>query len=394
MKKLLFVGAGVYQLPGIRKANEEGYVTIAIDGDPKAIGLQEANLGKHLNILDKELCLKFAKEHEIDGVLTIASDVAVPTVAYIAEQMHLPGISTNTAEVSTNKYLQRQKMIEAGIKCPIFEIVGSEEELNDALNKFQYPVVIKPIDSAGSRGVFYVDTDEKLYSSFPTSMRYSKVKKVIIEEFIDGFEVSIEAFSCFGETKIIALSRKERTAPPHMLDTSVTFPAQLSEDMIEKVKKIGIATIKAIGIDHAPIHLELLISPNEEVVPVELAARGPGFKVFTDIIPYVTGVDVLKASLDLALGKKPDLQITQNKAASVVFLEAIDGFVEEIRGVEIARAYPEVYDLDIYVKRGDKTRKLSSGQDRVGHVIVFGNHAGEVLTRAKEIGEMITFDTK
>ncbi|MHA1516235.1 MAG: ATP-grasp domain-containing protein, partial [Candidatus Heimdallarchaeaceae archaeon] len=149
MKKLLFVGAGVYQLPGIRKANEEGFVTLAIDGDPKAIGLQEANLGKHLNILDKELCLKFAKEHEIDGVLTIASDVAVPTVAYIAEQMHLPGISTTIAEVSTNKYLQRQKMVEAGIKCPIFEIVGSEEELNDALNKFQYPVVIKPIDSAG-----------------------------------------------------------------------------------------------------------------------------------------------------------------------------------------------------------------------------------------------------
>lgn len=377
------MGAGVFQKRGIEAAKEMGLYVIAVDGDPKAVGLALADRSYVMNIKDVPALLAVARKEKINGVITIASEVTIPIVARICDALKLPGLSREVAAKCHDKELMRKAFYAHGVPSPKSLAAYSASELAAVAKGFRFPVVIKPSDSAGSRGVRMIQEPGNLESAYNLAVGYSSDRKVLIEEFMEGVEVSVEAFVVRGKVHIIVLSDKIRSDPPVLTDTEITFPSAYDAKTQKKIIAVAKRAIEAVGVQDAPIHLELMMT-KDGPVPVELAARGPGFKLFTDIIPTITGIDVVRAAIELALGKKPALKRTKRKASVIRFLDTHDGIVESIRGLDEARRVPDIYEVELYVKHGDKTHRLTSGAERIGHIISIANTRKRALQAVDE----------
>ena len=218
-------------------------------------------------------------------------------------------------------------------------------------------------------------------------------RKVVVEEFMEGTEVSVEAFMSAGKMYTIGLSDKIRTPPPYLLDTHVIFPAAWSAEDKQKIIDVAEAATHAVEITEGPVHMELMMT-HQGPVPVELAARGPGFKVFTDVLPMITGIDLLKALIDVSLGNSPDLTPRQQQmSAAIRFFSAQDGRIKDITGIEEIKSTPGIFNIEMYVQKGDKVKSLTCGADRIGHVIAIapGREKAMQLIKAVDKKLEITF---
>lgn len=367
-KKIMFVGAGKFQLPGIRKAREMGLFVIATDGDSGAPGLKLADISYVLDVKDLKANLDVARKNSIDGILAVASDVSLKTVGAISQELRLPGLSLDVIERCTDKELMRNAFFKNRVPSPKSYAVYSYEELLEKAGRIGYPLVVKPADNAGSRGVRMVFTKQNLNEAYLTALKNSRKGKVLIEEFMEGFEVSVEAFIYEGRMNVIALSDKVRTSPPYLLDIKVIFPSAYPYNIRKEIIKVAENVIEAVGINIGPVHMELMMT-KDGPVPVEVAARGPGFKVFTDILPMITGIDLLKVLIQISLNEKPSLKKTKNMSSVIKFINVKSGILKKISGLDKAIKVEDIYDLELYVKEGDKVNELTCGSDRIGHII-------------------------
>lgn len=377
-KKVLIIGAGPVQYPGIAKAKEMGLFTIAVDRDQKAPGLAIADIPLVIDVKDISSLIQVARQYQVDGVFSISSEVSIMSVAAVAEELNLPGIHKKTARIVTDKSLMRELYLKNNVPSPEFGIAYSLTEVYELIKKISLPVVIKPADNAGSRGVTLVAFEKEIKDAFEKARSFSHQKKVIIESFMEGVEVSVEAFVYKNDIKILALSDKIRTPPPYLLDTMVIFPSDYSGKTLYNIREVAIKAIKAVGIENGPVHIEIMMTPAGPKM-VELGARGPGFKVFTEIIPHVTGVDVVEGVIRLALGEEPDLDVNENRAAVLRFIEANPGRIKEIRGQEQILNMKGVYDFELYLDVNDIIKQLTCGDDRVGHIITFADTREKAL---------------
>ncbi len=364
----MFVGAGPYQVKGIEKAKEMGMFVVATDGNPEAPGLEVSDLSYVVDVKDIDANLEIARKNSVDGVLSVASEVSIRTVAVISQSLGLPGLEIDVAEKCTDKALMREAFFDSGVPSPKSYAVCDYQELLSKKEEIGLPVVIKPADNAGSRGVRLVEELDELKFAYDKALEYSEKGKVLIEEYMDGVEVSVEAFMYEGIMHVIALSDKVRTDPPYLLDKEVIFPSTYNYEVKKQIIREAEKAIKAVGIKMGPVHMELMIT-KDGPVPVELAARGPGFKVFTDIMPTITGIDLLKELILISLGQRPNLMKTRNKASVIKFIDTKTGTLKKISGLEEAKKINGIYELELYVEEGDSVHILTCGADRVGHII-------------------------
>lgn len=385
---LMVVGAGPFQLPAIHKAQAMGLRVLALDGNPDALGLKAADVGLPMDIKDSEACLEVARQHKVNGVLAVASEVTVPTVAYIAEKMKLPGCGTPAAQASTNKAVMRRLFAEHGTPSPRSASVKSLAEAVCVAAGIGYPVVVKPPDSSGSRGVSRVDDAEHLRRAFEEALQYSRKGIVLVEEYVEGDEVAVEGFVVEGVFRPLVVSDKIRTPPPHLLDRTVSFPSTKPPECQAEILSVASAAVKALGIDSAPIHMELLLGQRGPVV-VEVAARGAGFHVFTKIVPWVTGVDAVAVQIRMALGERVDVSPVCARGAVLHFPEYPPGKIVRIEGLDEARKIEGVIDLDIYRSPGERMPPLRSGSDRAGHIIAYGENREEAERSVREALERL-----
>ncbi len=391
----MFVGAGRFQLPGILKAKEMGLKIVAIDKNPHAPGLRIADVPICMDIKNIKGCLKIAKKYKIDGVTTIASEIALPTVATIAEELGLVGIKKQVAKISNNKELQRKCFKKANVPSPAFHPVFSLKEAKRTIRDFGFPVVVKPVDNAGARGVSKVENWKQLEFAFKWAKKHSRCGKILVEKFMEGCPISVEEFVYKRKKIILVTSDKEKTPPPYLVDTLVCFPSKFenSERWIRKIETVAKKATKAVGIDNSPAHIEMMMTEKGPML-IELGARGAGFKVFTDIIPNITGVDVLEATINLAVGEKPNLKKTKKKGSVLLFFKNTPGRLRKVVGVASAKKISGIYEIDIYVKPGDIIRPLRCGDDRIGHIISLGNNREHALKIAKMAEKKIKFITQ
>jgi biotin carboxylase len=393
-KTVMFIGAGRFQEAGIRMAKEMGLRVIATDGDSQAPGFRFADLAFSCDVKDLEGQLRIARKNHIDGVLSIASDVSLSAVAYVATAMSLPGIDGDTVEKCTDKALMRKAFYEHDVPSPQSIAVENEEHAFNAAQHIGFPVVIKPADNAGSRGVRYVRDAKEVAEAYTAALGYSRKKKVLVEDFMEGVEVSIEAFVVNKQMQVLTLSDKVRTPPPYLLDIDVIFPSAYPQELQQKIIAIAEKAIRAVGINMGPVHMELMMT-KEGPIPVELAARGAGFKVFSDIVPIITGIDLLKASIDMALGYPVDLKRCRNLGAAIKFFSAkCDGQLNGINGIEKVKAMKDVYDLEFYYSSGDKVKALTSGSDRIGHIITIGENRKAALHVMAEAVKLLKIEVE
>lgn len=372
MKKIMAVGAGVMQVPSIKKAHDMGYYVIAVDMNPEAEGFKYADEAVVVNTIDIPGVVEAAKRLKVDGVFT-TSDFPVRTVAAVGEALNLPAISVENAYKATDKIKMREALKTAGVPVPLFFKARTEDEFMTAVKEIishGYKCIVKPADSSASRGVDLLakyDTDY-LKEVYQYSKSYSHSGEVVVEEFMEGPEVCVETLNVNGVCYPIQITDKLTTEAPYFVEMGHTQPSQHTPEDQEDIKRVAVACNMALGNYNGSSCTEVKLTKDGAKV-VEMGARLAGDYMTSDLVPLSTGVDMVESIIKIAMGEKPDVEHKFEKASAVRFLGAEEGTIKSISGVEDAAKVPGVIRVEMYVKPGDESVEIKSSLDRLGYVI-------------------------
>ena len=382
---MMILGAGPLQIPAIQKAKELGYQIISVDYDEHAPGFALADIKLLVSTLDQEAVLREAQRLQPDVVITSTSDGPVRTAAYVNEKLgKRPDLSYENAQCATIKSKMRDRLKECGVPIPKYFAAADFDAFKKAVEALREHCIVKPADNAGSRGVALLEPGERnsrvLYEY---SKGNSRNVTVMVEEVMEGPEVSVEALVIEGEPHIITVTDKYITPPPYFVELAHCEPSILDSNVIEEIKTVAAQAIKAIGIENAPAHVEIKVTKDGPQI-VELAARLGGDFITSRLVPLSTGIDLVGASVLLATGKKPDLMSKKQQGAAIHFIHTREeGILSEIVLPETGQEGVE--EIVLYKKPGEKVNGTRSSNDRLGHVITTGASAQE----AKALGENI-----
>ena len=373
MKKVLFLGAGPLQVPALTKLKEAGAYLIVCDYYPQAVGMALADKALDISTTDKERVLACAREYKPDYVLTSTTDAPVQTVAYVCEKLGLPcGISYESAICATEKSAMRARLEAHGVPIPKYFGCKNYEEFIGAVKFFAAECVIKPADSAASRGVELIRSglsDAALKKHYDNTKAYSRNGIVMVEEHMRGDEVSAECFIIDGNVHIIAITDKMITELPYFVEIGHSEQSVLPAEIQREIRDTATQAIRAIGIRNGVSHTELKIT-DSGVKVVEVAARLGGDYITSKLVPLSTGVDMVGNSILQAIGEPVDIRHKFAKGSAIRFIYGHEGIIDSISVDERIKRIPEMTDLEIYARSGDRIHDLHSSNDRLGHIIV------------------------
>jgi biotin carboxylase len=396
VKTVLFVGAGRNQRRAIARVKELGARVVAVDRNTEAPGFAEADAGEAVDFADAEAVADAGRRHAVDGVMTIASDAAVPIVAAVAERLGLPGIGTEAAHLATNKIAMRRVFAERGVPQPQFAGVREVVDARVAAKTIGFPAVLKPADSAGQRGVFLLRSIDDL-AQLPLALAASRSGEAILEEFHEGREINTLIVAREHDARLITASDRIR---PQGVGFGValahSYPSTLFGDTLAEVERVALAAVKAIGLRNGIAYPQLLVSPGNEVRVVEIAARIPGGQM-VEVPRYGIGVDLVEVALRQALGEEvPDELIAPRfqQPFAIRFLTAEPGplptgVVRSVGPLDKAAAFPGVDRVETWIEPGETIRPVQTDGDRRGYVIALGETNLEALERADAAAGLI-----
>ena len=319
-QKLVIIGANDFQNQLILKAKDLGYETHVFAWQDGSIGEKTADYFYPISIVEKEKILEVCKDIKPVGVCSIASDLATITVNYVAENLGLPCNPTANTLQCTNKYEMRKKLKENNIKVPNF-IKVSEDESTWNFDSLTFPVIVKPTDRSGSRGITKVYDIEKMSDAIHYATKDSFEKSAIIEKYIEGNEYSCECISYNGKHYFLAFTKKYTTGEPNFIETAHCEPSDISEDLQEKIKKEIFKSLDALNIRNGASHTEFKIDNDGNFRVIEIGARMGGDCIGSDLVLLSTGYDFVKMVIDVAVGKKPDfVKVCEPSIAEIQFI--------------------------------------------------------------------------
>ena len=391
-KRIMILGAGVLQRPGIVKAREMGYEVVAVDMDPNAVGFQDADINLVISTIDIPAVVKAAEEYRIDGVMTLASDMPMRTVACVGRALGLPAISEEAAFQATDKHAMRKALKEHGVPVPVFFGVKDEAAYREAIGQIPGDCfIVKPADSSGSRGVHLVSKLEDPMNAFYDSRKFSRSGVVMVEEYMTGPEISVESLTVDGKTEVIAITDKLIVGNGNFTEIGHTQPTALPEAVREEIKDVVCRTVKAIGIDHSPSHAELKVTPTGVKV-VEIGARLGGDNITTALVPLSTGVDMLEACIRIAMAEPVEAFRKVPNTAAIRYFNPEIGTILEIRNLEQAKKIPGIREIQILRSVGQQVVPITSSTDRIGFVIAQGCGGRTAAEICEEAVAMIHFE--
>lgn len=376
MKKLMIIGASVLQLPAILKAKELGYYVGVVDYNPEAVGIKYADEFFEVSTIDIDRVAETAKKFNPDGIMTLATDMPMRSVAKAAEICGLPGISMDTAIKATDKGEMIKAFQAHGVEHPWYYIALNSDEFKAVKDKIKYPCIMKPTDNAGSRGVVLIHNTEELESNYQYAVNESRNGGVIIEEYLIGPEVSVEVIVVNGNPVVLQITDKITTGAPHFVEMGHTQPSRLSKEDQEKISDLAIRAVKAVGINCGPAHVEIMLTSNGPKM-VELGARMGGDCITSHLVPLSTGIDMVRATIEIACGMEPDITPKLKKGSAIRFFRTDKGILEEISGIESAKEIDGVREITFTKKIGDSVGNINSSIDRVGFLIVQADSADD-----------------
>ncbi|HEY4346701.1 MAG TPA: hypothetical protein VGM80_03865 [Gaiellaceae bacterium] len=402
MKTVLFVGAGRHQKRAIVRAKELGLRVLAVDRNPDALGLREADEGLVVDFSDAGPVLEAVADKSFDGVLTVSADRAVPIVAAIAEARGLPGIGTATAHLMTHKVAMRRRLAEAGVPQPRFAALRGLSERHRAAAEVGFPAVLKPADSGGQRGIFQVDSMDDIEAHLHEALTNSPTREAILEEFVEGIEMNGIVIARNGEAWTLTLS--DRLRPPGIgfgVGWMHVYPATVFGDVLAESERIAALTARALGLQTGIAFPQLIASTDGRVVVVECAARIPGGQM-ADLVRHAVGVDLIDVQLKMALGEDlPDELVFPRfrQPLAIRFLTAAPGPLQpgrvlRVGSLEKVLAFPGVVQADTYLVEGEIIRPVRLDGDRRGYVIAIADTNIEALGRAEAAARLIDVEVE
>lgn len=382
MKRLLILGGGFLQNFVIKKARELGYYVYCLDADPNAVGFATANEYAVINIVDEEACLQYAREKNVDGVLTAATDFSVHTMSFIAQELNLPGINYCSAKIIKNKAAVRKCLFDAKADDTgyAFEI-DKLDQVDLILPKIKFPVMVKPCDGSGSRGASKVERKEDFKKACEYAISGSITHRAIAEPFIVGKEYGVESFVDQGEIHVLAVMQKDMTQPPYYAELGHAIPSELSPELENKVKVCVKKALIALGVNHGSVNMDLLITDKGDVHIVDVGARMGGNLIGSHIIPLGTGIDYIGNMIRAAVGDETSwVPVSEPKPVATKLLALQPGVVKELPDFsQIEKEYNVKIEHHLHV--GDTITPYRTNLDGCGYVIATGANVNEAIAK-------------
>lgn len=364
----------------IRKAKAMGLFVINSNLYPDSPGFRYADVGLVSDVRDRKKNLEFARQYQPDGIVTDQTDLSVPTVAYLCEELGLPGIGMTTAELFTNKYQMRQFLKQRGYPTPEYTLCQSPTDAADFAASFGYPIVVKPPANQGGRGVFLVSSDSELPGRYVEARRFSHDDNVLAEQFLPGTELTVEGFKTSDRHYSLAVSTKKRFAHNPMVAAELIYAPAAEDIDFETLKNQHNTMVEEMGLRFGITHAEYIFSQGRFVL-VEVAARGGGNNLSSLIVPAISGVNVNELLIRMSLGetvKSIDPCANGSPFVGLGFFNFESGKVRRVCGVERVRMLPGVHEISVSVRPGQRLEPALDDPSRHGYFIATAGSAAEL----------------
>lgn len=396
-KKLLVLAAGILQVPILKRAHEMGIYVIATDGNPNACGLKYADKAIVANITSEEEMLRVAREEKIDGVIHPCSEVSMNVMGRINDELHLSGISKEQAIRATNKHLMREAFEAYGAPSPKSRcFTDMEVAWGSFCTDFTGACILKPSRNSGSRGIAKISSNiqmDEFARLFEFAKGESRDKQVMLEQFIEGPEFSVEIIVWEGRVNVLTVTDKKTTEAPHFVELGHNQPSCFPDETVTLIKDAAVRGVKALGVDKCACHAEVKVQDGRAYL-MEIGARMGGDFISTVLTRLSTGIDMVAAAIDCALNIKPDL--TPKAAPQGVCIRYFcpkPGKLVSISNTEVLDD-PRVHEWEIYHQVGDEIPEVTSSLCRSGHVIVTEETPQKAIAYAESLLNEVKMETE
>lgn len=392
MRKIMILGAGIYQLPLILQAKKMGLYTIVVSRPGNYPGFDAADKVYEVDTKNSQEILAIAQKEEIDGICTTGTDVAVKTIGFVCSHMKLAGIGEEAASVVTNKRRMKEAFVQHGVSTADFEIVQSQEEAKAALERLGFPAVIKAVDNSGSRGVIRVNSMEEVNDAYLQACHYTDMPYLLIEEFIDALEIGIDAF-VLDHTLCLMLPHDKYVYSSNQVTIPVGhhFPYSCSPKLLEVLTEQMQRAIIATGMNDCPINADVFVKGDQAFV-IEVGGRS-GATCIPELISMHCGFNYYEKMIRAALGEHVDFSFEQQKPCMAKLIFSKKSGVVTDAGIEILEELKEEgvsAQMDYPV--GTRVHSMKNGTDRIGHVIAPTNDEDILEEVAKRLRKNIWID--
>lgn len=395
-KTILIIGGGLLQCPIIETARSMKLRTVVADMNLEAPGFELAHSKITMSTKDIEGMVreakKFAESEPIHAVITAGTDASM-TVAAVANALNLPGIRFKDAEAASNKIKMRKRLKEFNVPIPEFAAIWNIQDARDALEFLKFPLVMKPADNMGARGVIKVSNREELHSAFKHAKKYSPTGEMILEEYMEGPEVSVDAITWNGNFRITGLADRIIEREPYFIEVGHTMPSNLPHETQQEIERIMFMGMKALGITIGSGKGDIKVTPTGVKVG-EIAARLSGGFMSAYTYPLSCGINLNRAAILIALGEEPDdLNEKWKKVSIERSILASPGKLVSISGVEEVRDMEGVSEVFIQNKVGDIISDPTNNIEKSGHFIITTTSLKECEDIFEKIKNVVRFET-
>jgi len=392
-RNVLVVAGGLWQIPLIKYLKNKGHKVFVVDPYLHSPGVPYADKHIPCDVRDFEKIRELVGAETFEFIVSDQSDISVNTVAQLNSHFNLPGNPVEVTDRFVNKYHMRRHAESIGVPIPRYAKVDSVNSLEDFIRKSGLPVIIKPADSQSSRGVIKIDADnlQHIEQYVVSSLKFANCGYLVAEEFVDGREVTVEGFASAGRHRTLAISLKKhfRTG----IASELEYPAAIPENIYHEIERINDLFVEKAGLKFGITHAEYMINLNTgRIVLIEIACRGGGTLISSDIVNWVSGVnvyDLLYGNLRGAATDVKGLNVLKRNAI-LKFFEFHPGVVKSISGLDEVKKMKEVISHDLLFKPGDTLQPAEDDRSRQGYFIAFANTKPELDAVVKKVIETIT----
>lgn len=391
---LVAVTAGRWQRHGIREARAAGLKVLAIDADSNAEGFADADQVIHMELGDHDAVIR--KLHFLDknikGAVSFVSEVGMMLAARIREEFDLPGPRTELCRCLIDKAAQRKIWSDKGVPGPRWITLREEQEALSAMSGLGFPLIIKPTDSSGSRGVTKIESAEEDFAdAIARAFQFSRSGQIILEEFMDGTEFTVEVFAANGDVHVLAVTEKKKVEGTQGTVACELATPERPDEVVMQIANAVVAAFRALGYLEGPGHAEAILKKDGSVGLVEVAGRGGGFMVFDGFVPTISGVNIARITALQSVGL-PIGEITNWKKSAVLrFFPSRPGVLRRFSGFEQANLLDGV-EAAPFVRVGDRFRQAIVDGDRLGYILSCAATPRLAQELADQAEQMIKFE--
>lgn len=370
-KKIAVIGANKPLLPFYKRAYELGYSLIGIAWEQGAVCKKYCEKFYPISFTDKDAVLEICRKENVNGITSFSLESALPTLIYVARRLGLVSNTEECLKLMHDKYTMRNAFKENNIPVPTYHIIHSEQDLHS--NNIKYPVIVKPVDGGGSQGIVKVNNNNELIAAYQYAKSCSRSCTVIVEEFVDGREFSVEYISCKGKHYFLQITDKVTSGPPHFIEMEHHQPAEISEITAMRIKEMVESALTALKIENSPSHTEIKLNSRNELYIIEVGARMGGDHITSDLVRLSTGYDMVEGALLLASGDFLTPCVSENHFSGIYFYSALAKNIGKL----IMEHHDDACVVDWQYEEGELP-EVNSNADRKGYII-YQSDEGKVV---------------